>query len=221
MGGGRPTSPLSVFTCIDMEVPAGGGDRSGLPSAFYTDEITLCVSLRLLFSPGGCLRILSPSAQTGALENCHPESCGPWSLGHDGHELLSFFTVTHSAEKKIPNQTSPRGGPTFLRGGRLERDTCYTLIAAPWRGRGALGRGWTWRAPRPPPVLDLSLRRPEAGEVSGGLSGPSRCGPLPLPPKPDGFPSCLPAVPSRHQEGGERAEPAERQAGGAGAAAAL
>lgn len=111
--GGRPTSPLSVFTCIDMNIPAGGGDRSGLPSAFYTDEITLCVSLHLLFSPGGCLRILSASAQIVALENSHPASCGPWSLGHDGHELLSFFTVTHSAEKKIPNQTSLRGGQRF------------------------------------------------------------------------------------------------------------
>lgn len=47
----------------------------------------------------------------------------PLSLGHDGHELLSFFIVTHSAEKKISNQTSLRWGPTFLRGGRLEGES--------------------------------------------------------------------------------------------------
>ena len=34
-------------------------------------------------------------------------------MGHDGHELLSFFTVIRSAEKKIPNQTSLRGGQRF------------------------------------------------------------------------------------------------------------
>lgn len=66
----------------------------------------------------------------------------PLSLGHDGHELLSFFTFTHSAETKIPNQTSLRGGQRFSgvedSKGSLpaERwgDTCYTLIAAPSGG---------------------------------------------------------------------------------------
>ena len=74
----------------------------------------------------------------------------PLSLGHDGHELLSFFTFTHSAETKIPSQTSLRGGQRFSgvedskgslpaeRGGHVLHSNSCSL------GRGALESGWTW-----------------------------------------------------------------------------
>ena len=123
-----------------MDIPQE--ERTGLVCPLlFTQMRSHCVSLRLLFSPGGCLRILPPSAQIVALENCHPASCRPWSLGHDGHELLSLFTVTRSAEKKIPNQTSLRWGQRFSgvdaskwslpaeRGGRvLQSNSCSLAV---------------------------------------------------------------------------------------------
>ena len=136
--------------------PAGGEDRSGLPSAFYTDEITLCVSLRLLFSPGGCLRILPPSAQIVALENCQRlVGPGPWAMMDMS---CSRFSLLHAVLKRkspirplcaganVSPGWTPRSGVFRLK----EGDACYSLIAAPWRWGGT--RKWLDLACPPPPA---------------------------------------------------------------------